>query len=115
MRLPRRIAVDDIVVMPVKTRSQIAVGKVTGGYRYLKDAVEGKHAIQVNWLRPNLPRSTFKQDLLYSFGAFMTVCEISRNNALERVQAVLTGKKDAGDVLADATRSAAGEEALPSN
>lgn len=35
--------------------------------------------------------------MLYSFGAFMTVCEISRNDALQRVQAVLSTGHDPGD------------------
>ena len=28
-----------------------------------------------------MPRTAFEQDLLHSFGAFMTVCNISRNDA----------------------------------
>jgi len=93
-----RIALGDIVVMPLKTRAQIALGKVIGGYRYLASDGNGRHAIAMDWVRSDVPRSTFKQDLLYSFGAFMTVCEIKRNNALERIQAVLAGKTDPGDV-----------------
>jgi restriction system protein len=47
-------------------------------------------------LKTELPRDTFKQDLLYSFGAFNTVCEVSRNNAVERVESVLQTGKDPG-------------------
>jgi predicted Mrr-cat superfamily restriction endonuclease len=43
----------------------------------------------VRWLKAEVPRDVFRQDLLYSFGAFMTVCEISRNDALQRVEAVI--------------------------
>jgi restriction system protein len=43
-----------------------------------------------------VPRDVFRQDLLYSFGAFMTVCEISRNDALPRVEAVLKTGRDPG-------------------
>ena len=50
----------------------------------------------MEWLRPDVPRATFEQDLLYSFGAFMTVCNISRNDAGRRVAAVLEGKPDPG-------------------
>ena len=32
-----------------------------------------------------IPRSVFDQDLLYSFGAFMTICQVSRNDAEQRV------------------------------
>jgi restriction system protein len=37
--------------------------------------------------------------MLHSFGAFMTVCNISRNDAERRVAAVLTGKEDPGPSL----------------
>ena len=57
---------------------------------------ENRHTRTVEWLLPEVPRSTFGQDLLYSFGAFMTVCNISRNDAVHRVQAILDGKPDPG-------------------
>jgi restriction system protein len=50
----------------------------------------------VKWLRTDIPRNAFRQDLLYSFGALTTVCQISRNNAEERVRMVLSGKPDPG-------------------
>ncbi len=39
------------------------------------------------------PRNKFDQDLLYSLGAASTVCSIHRNNAEERIRAILGGKK----------------------
>ena len=41
-----------------------------------------------------MPRSDFGQDLLYSLGAFMTVCRIKRNNAEDRIKAMLAGSPD---------------------
>ncbi|MHB1125070.1 MAG: hypothetical protein ACYC0T_20470 [Ramlibacter sp.] len=35
-----------------------------------------------------VPRSSFDQDLLYSFGAFMTACWMARNHAEARVRAM---------------------------
>jgi hypothetical protein len=32
-------------------------------------------------LRNDIPRAAFTQKLLYSFGAYMTVCKIERDNA----------------------------------
>ncbi len=90
---------DDIVVLPRKTTSQIAIGKVTGPYKYQKIAGEYRHTREVEWIRPDVPRTTFDQDLLYSFGAFMTVCTITRNNALKRVEAVMNGQPDPGNVV----------------
>ena len=86
----------DIVVMPRKLTSQIAIGRVTGPYRYDQVNTAFRHIRPVEWLRPEVPRSTFGQDLLYSFGALMTVCNISRNGADRRVAAVLEGKPDPG-------------------
>ena len=88
--------VGDIVVMPRKLTSQIAIGQVTGPYQYREVNAENRHTRAVEWLLPEVPRSTFAQDLLYSFGAFMTVCNISRNDAVRRVQAILEGKPDPG-------------------
>jgi restriction system protein len=78
----------DLVVLPLKTRSMIAIGNVTGSYQYRTDIAErGLHTRPVKWLK-EVPRSAFDQDLLYSFGAFMTVCRIQRGQAEERVRAV---------------------------
>lgn len=86
----------DIVVLPRKLTSQIALGRVKGSYEYRKVGTEFRHTRDVAWIRPDLPRTTFEQDLLYSFGAFMTVCNVSRNDAERRVAAVLGGKSDPG-------------------
>jgi restriction system protein len=86
----------DLVVMPRKLTSQIAIGRVTGPYRFQEVNGTRRHTRPVNWQRPDVPRSTFAQDLLYSFGAFMTVCNISRNDAEKRVAAILEGKVDPG-------------------
>jgi restriction system protein len=57
---------------------------------------EMRHIREVEWIRPDVPRSVFGQDLLGSFGAFMTVCNITRNNAGARIADVLAGKPDPG-------------------
>lgn len=105
----------DLVVSPIKTTATIAIGRLSGPYR----SGPGGEAIRpVEWLKTDLPRDTFRQDLLYSFGAFMTVCEVRRNDALNRVKAVLETGRDPGDGLrpegvkpAPADDSANGDEA----
>ncbi len=83
----------DLVVLPLKSRSAIAIGRVVGEYKYRSDLPNGaKHTVPVKWLETDIPRTKFDQDLLYSFGAFMTVCQISRNNPEERIIAILEGK-----------------------
>jgi len=91
-----RMEKGDLVVLPLKSRPQVALGRVAGPYHYLGDASRGNHRRKVEWLRPDVPRTYFGQDLLYSLGAFMTVCRIRRNNAEERVTAILAGHKDPG-------------------
>ena len=86
----------DIVVLPRKLTSQIAIGRVTGPYRYDQVDTMKRHIRPVEWSLPDVPRATFEQDLLYSFGAAMTVCNVSRNDAVERVLTVLDGKPDPG-------------------
>jgi restriction system protein len=89
------IQLDDLVVLPLKRRSAIAIGKITGGYQYLADnPEEARHTRPVEWLRDDLPRSAFGQDLLYSLGAFLTVCRIRRNRAEERIVAILSKGRD---------------------
>ena len=84
----------DIVVLPQKLTSQIAIGIVSGPYRYEKVNNEYRHVRPVEWKQTDIPRATFEQDLLYSFGAYMTVCQIARNDAAKRVEAVLKGGRD---------------------
>src|ERR1039458_3325780 len=91
--------VGDTVVLPRKLTSQVALGTVTGPYKHVKIGGEFRHIRPVKWVRPDVPRTAFRQDLLYSFGAFMTVCNISRNDAERRISEVLAGKVDPGPSL----------------
>ena len=54
----------------------------------------------MKWKNTAVPRDSFKQDLLHSFGAIMTVCEIRRNDAVNRVLTVLKSGRDPGDGVA---------------
>jgi restriction system protein len=93
----KRIEPGHLVVLPLHTQSAIAVGKVTGPYCYRTDLGDSIHHIrQVQWLRTDIPRTTFEQDLLGSLNCPPTVYQISRNNADERIQTMLTGQKDPG-------------------
>jgi restriction system protein len=81
-----RIQEGDLVVLPLKGKGEIAIGRMAGPYKYVADAPEGrKHARAVTWLRTDVLRANLEQDLLYSLGAFMTVCEITRNAAASRL------------------------------
>lgn len=84
----------DLVVSPMKTTSTIAIGHFSGPYL---PGPKGEVTRPVKWLQVDVKRDAFKQDLLYSFGAIMTVCEISRNDALKRVEQVIKTGLDPGD------------------
>lgn len=101
----------DIVVLPRKLTSQIAIGKVAGPYKFAKVGDSYRHTRGVKWIRPDVARTTFDQDLLHSFGAFMTVCQVRRNDAERRVAAVLAGQQDPG--YAGSSRGAPPGEAAP--
>ncbi len=91
-----RMQEGDLAVLPLHIQSAIAIGKIKGPYQYRTDlGSEVHHTRAVEWLRTDIPRTAFDQDILYSFGAYMTVCQISRNNAEERIKAVLVGKPSA--------------------
>jgi restriction system protein len=92
-----RMAVGDLVVMPLKASQHIAIGVIDGEYEYLNDAdQERRHVRRVKWQVVDVPRTAIKQDLLYSLGAFMTVCEISRNDAVWRLGEVRRTGSDPG-------------------
>ncbi len=93
-----KIKVGDYVVLPRKVTNGVAIGIVKDSYEF--DALsEFKHSRRVEWQEESLPRDTFKQDLRHSFGAFMTICEIKRNSALERVESTLETGSDPGALL----------------
>jgi restriction system protein len=88
-----RIAKGDLVALPLKNSPSIAFGRIKGEYKFALNA-HGfvKHQRSVEWIR-EVPRSSMDQDLLFSFGAFLTVFQVKRNDAEVRVQALLSGVK----------------------
>ena len=79
----------DLVILPLKTQPAIYIGEVTGDYQA---APEGPnpfyHWRSVKWIAEAVPRTNFGQDLLYTFGAFLTICRVQRNNAEQRIAAM---------------------------
>jgi restriction system protein len=83
------MAEGDLVVLPLKSQPAVAIGVIRGQYTFHAEGPDPYfHSRTVNWLEESVPRSHFGQDLLYSFGAFMTICRIQRNNAEERLNAM---------------------------
>jgi len=86
----RKMAKGDWVAVPSK-RKTIHIGEITGDYAFDAKAKDPYfHSRTVKWLQTDIPRTNFDQDILYSLGAFTTVCEIKRNEAAARVRAMKT-------------------------
>lgn len=91
-RFANEIAIGDLVALPSKTQPSIYIGKVTGGYKFEKITAETIHVRPVKWLK-TIPRAEFDQDILYSFGSLLTISQVSRTQAAERVIALVEGNK----------------------
>jgi restriction system protein len=79
----------DWVVVPYKTKPALNIAEITGPYAFNAAAEDPYyHSRDVKWIAKDIPRTNFDADLLYSIGAFMTICQIERNNAEARVRAM---------------------------
>jgi len=80
----------DLMVLPSKFQPSIFIGEIVGDYKFEKSGpAPFFHSRAVKWIGDAVPRTHFGQDLLYSFGAFSTICRIHRNNAEARLKAML--------------------------
>lgn len=85
----RRMEPGDWAIVPSKAKPAIHVAEITGKYAYDRSAEDPfYHSHTVKWVAKDIPRSAFPQDLLFSFGAIMTICQIKRNEAEQRVRAL---------------------------
>lgn len=84
----KEIKTGDIVALPLKSQSAIALGRIEGDYEFRELTPQVNHIRPVKWLEI-IPRSRFDQDLLYSLGVFSTVCQIQRNNAETRIEKMI--------------------------
>lgn len=83
----------DLVVLPSKQQPAIYVGEIVGDYAFEPKGPDPFfHWLPVKWIGEAIPRTQFGQDLLHSFGAFLTICRIQRNNAEARINAMRASK-----------------------
>ena len=88
-RFTHDIKIGDLVILPLKTQRTIYVGEVISAYHAQPKGPDPfYHWRSVKWIAESLPRTHFGKDLLYSFGAFLTVCQIKNNNAEQRILAM---------------------------
>lgn len=120
LRFRQEIQIGDLVVLPLRAW-RLAIGRVTGDYTYRADAEDGfQHVRAVQWLAKDLDRAFVQQDLLDSMGSLLTVFELSRFNAAERVAELAQtgtdpGRPDSASMAATPDKLAAAVAARPAD
>ncbi len=105
----------DWIVLPSKQKPAIHVAEVKGDYIFNPEAEDPFfHYRHIEWIAQDVPRTNFDQDLLYSFGAFMTICQVSRNHAEERIRKMATNDWKSSGVGSIVLREAEEESAKSS-
>ncbi|MGD9677001.1 MAG: restriction endonuclease [Vulcanibacillus sp.] len=85
--IAHRMQKGDWVVLPSKFNRTIHFGEIIGEYTFDKSLGSPYyHYRDVKWFAMDVSRDRFDQDILYSLGAFMTVCRINKNNAETRIK-----------------------------
>lgn len=107
-----RMKIGDWIALPSKFKAAIHFGKITGDYVFCPNAPDPLyHHRTVDWFATDIPRSNFDQDILYSLGAFLTICQIKRNNAEQRIMEMAkNGWKASKAIVSQTTVSATDED-----
>jgi len=104
----------DLVVLPLKAQPSIYIGEISGDYHFESKGPDPfYHWRPVKWIGEAIPRSNFGQDLLYSFGAFMTICRVHRNNAESRILAMRKNGWKAETVAAVTSEAVVAGDTVP--
>ncbi|MGA3540972.1 CBS domain-containing protein [Micromonosporaceae bacterium DT194] len=97
-RFTRLFEAGDLVIVPIRSKDQLAIGRVSGPYQYRADAPPGfQHVRPVRWLRTDLPRSAVLPDLQTSLGSLLTVFGLTRHGAVNRILHLAEHGTDPGD------------------
>ncbi len=79
----------DLVAVPLKSQPAIRFGEITSDYQFDPAGPDPYfHSHTVKWIQEAVPRTHFGKDLLFTFGAAMTICRIKRNDAEARIAAM---------------------------
>ena len=85
----------DLVLSPSRRSNTVAIGFFKPGTTSCPDGMPARH---VEWLTTEVPKSAFLPDMIHSMGANWTVCEITRNGSLGRIEEILRSGRDPGPV-----------------
>lgn len=109
----RKARVGDLVVVPMKTNGTIWIGEIKSEYIFRQDlGSDMRHTRNVEWLRKDVPRNSFDQAILYSFGSAMTFSKAERHQAEDSVR-VVAGKKERKETSPSKETTKAAEEEAP--
>jgi restriction system protein len=87
-----KMQVGDLVALPSKIKPSVYIGEIRSDYINDPDAEAMFWQYrEVHWIE-EVNKSEIDQDLLYSLGAFSTICQIQRNDAENRIRALLNGQ-----------------------
>ena len=88
----------DYIALPIRATSQVAFGRVVGGYKYLASEPDPtrRHGLGVEWVATDVPKSMIKQDLLYQLGSALTIFRVGNNDADFRLEQIMKGRPDPG-------------------
>jgi restriction system protein len=114
-RFRSEMAVGDLVVLP-RLGNRFAVGRITGDYAWRE--LPGQpgvpvwaHVRPVDWLRSDVSRTKVQPDLRDSLNSLLTVYQLRRNDAAERIAALALGLPDPGRTQSAAPECAFGSTA----
>lgn len=83
--------------MPLHSSPAIAIGRLTGGYKFHDDPDPEKcHLVRAEWLRTDIPRTAIMQDLLYTLGGAMAIFQITQHDGARRIEQLLKTGTDPG-------------------
>lgn len=87
-----RMKEGDLVAVPQRSISALAIGEIVGPYVYAGAAADPyQHQRAVKWLETNIPRTRFDSDIRFSLNAIQTISQSQAPNAEARVRAMLGG------------------------
>lgn len=86
-------SVDDFVIVDLKTRQRVAVGKITGPYTKGDD---DEHLRPVEWLRLDIDKSELGEDMQGTLRIPRTFSAVGFADAVDRVKHIVATGKDPG-------------------
>jgi predicted Mrr-cat superfamily restriction endonuclease len=93
----RNLEIGDLIVLPRRSSTDLALGRVTGAYLYRPDGSHGTmHAVPVDWIRRNVPRDAIQADLVRKLNRPPTVFGFPDPADVRRLEALLETGTDPG-------------------